>query len=424
MTAIGYPDCEALSDNGRFRLEARSPHNGTIPHRNGQMATDDEYGFKYRDHQDCFRYQLLDVKSGEVLWERWQGEKEDSPHELAVSDEGWSILRMHGVKPEVLTVSPMGRDVLRVWIGPCGEHPFDRLAQSAPVVTWSPDCMELSSAGNYWTHNSWRYFSRVGDERYFVWRTRTGGRLVINLARAKMLLPEEQEELGIISICEHLECEDVFRYLSEMDARMPEIIAFFKLSYDEQINQDPAPRGIERLTPALALAGQLRIESCIPFLKKWEAVKLESYQTGSFALVDYNYEAQYIRPIVCHALRRMNQEPSGYAACGFVKPEGEKISIPEHLGDRREQSKRVSRSTSALEVLQLIGAPDFVSRNSRPGPEAFIWTETWEYDFREQAGWVTLRIIWEEQDDSSRMSVLEEVDATDWAYREAELFRD
>jgi hypothetical protein len=26
MTAIFYPDCEAHSDNGRFKLEAQSPH--------------------------------------------------------------------------------------------------------------------------------------------------------------------------------------------------------------------------------------------------------------------------------------------------------------------------------------------------------------------------------------------------------------
>jgi hypothetical protein len=38
MTAIYYPDCEATSDNGRYTLEARSPHNGTIPYRGGRLT--------------------------------------------------------------------------------------------------------------------------------------------------------------------------------------------------------------------------------------------------------------------------------------------------------------------------------------------------------------------------------------------------
>src|SRR5438132_1350947 len=111
MTAIFYPDCDAASLNGKFALEARSPHNGTINHRDGRTPSDDEYPFKYRDHQRDFRYRLLDTtstslisrvfgkKAGHVVWERWQERDEDSPHELVVSDEGWSIIRTHGFKP-------------------------------------------------------------------------------------------------------------------------------------------------------------------------------------------------------------------------------------------------------------------------------------------------------------------------------------
>jgi hypothetical protein len=60
MTAIFYPDCKATSDDKRFTLEARSPHNGTIRHRDGRKASEDEFGFKYRQHQSEFRYRLLD----------------------------------------------------------------------------------------------------------------------------------------------------------------------------------------------------------------------------------------------------------------------------------------------------------------------------------------------------------------------------
>src|SRR4051812_14499864 len=111
MTAIFYSDCEATSDGGRFTLEARSPHNGTIRHRDGRKPSEKEFGFKYREHQSEFRYRLLDhaphrslgrlvgVTGPRVVWERWQPKREDSPHELIVSDDGWAVIRTHGFAP-------------------------------------------------------------------------------------------------------------------------------------------------------------------------------------------------------------------------------------------------------------------------------------------------------------------------------------
>src|SRR5262245_55212330 len=60
MTAISYPDCTATSPNGKFTLEARSPDNGTINHRNGRSPSENDFAFKYRQHQDEFRYRLID----------------------------------------------------------------------------------------------------------------------------------------------------------------------------------------------------------------------------------------------------------------------------------------------------------------------------------------------------------------------------
>src|SRR4051812_1271061 len=99
MTAIYYPDRTATSASGRFTLEARSPHNGTVPHHDGRPATDEEFGFKYREHQSNFRYRIIESvpvrlpstprpsDNGRVVWERWQGVGEDSPHELVVADD-------------------------------------------------------------------------------------------------------------------------------------------------------------------------------------------------------------------------------------------------------------------------------------------------------------------------------------------------
>src|SRR5829696_375234 len=109
MTAIYYPDREATSVGGRYTLEARSPHNGTIPYRDGRMPAD-EFPAKYRQHQRNFRYRLLDNRAAapagpdgvRVVWERWQPLRENSPHELLVSADGWAVIRTHGFAPEVI----------------------------------------------------------------------------------------------------------------------------------------------------------------------------------------------------------------------------------------------------------------------------------------------------------------------------------
>lgn len=136
MTAIYYGDCRATSPNGAFTLEARSPHNGTIPHRNGRPASPDEFAAKYREHQSHFRYQLL--TGGSLVWERWQPGNEDSPREVVVSDDGWGILRTHGFCPDVIAVSPDGREVVRarIWYA---DNPD--LKRGPPPLADGPDHM-------------------------------------------------------------------------------------------------------------------------------------------------------------------------------------------------------------------------------------------------------------------------------------------
>src|SRR5436190_1170914 len=168
MTAIIYPDLRACSFDGSFTLEARSPHNGSIPHRDGRLPSDDEFPFKYRQHQREFRYQLLDHRNEGpplLVWERWQDSSaEDSPHELVVSDEGWSIIRTHGFRPEVIAVSPSGAGVLRVRI--TSRSPIEREVEGASC-TWSTAGLALSTAGSFWTDHSWRYFVEYDERPHF-----------------------------------------------------------------------------------------------------------------------------------------------------------------------------------------------------------------------------------------------------------------
>ena len=154
MTAIFFPDCEATSNSGRFRIEARSPHNGTILRRNGTKPKD-AFEFKYRQHQTEFRYRLLDDQLSDVgiAWERFQTGKEDSPHELVVSDDGWTIIRTHGFKPELIAVGLNGRDVLRVGLesedGEETEKRPSRFDDGRPLLVGELMARLLSAPGSH-----------------------------------------------------------------------------------------------------------------------------------------------------------------------------------------------------------------------------------------------------------------------------------
>ena len=177
MTAIYYPDDEATAPGGRFTLEARSPDNGTIPRRDGTFPPPDDFRFQYREHQRGFRYRLRDNQADRILWERWQPRGEDSPHQLQVSDGGWSVVRTHGFEPEVIAIGPGGAESIRVKI--MDEDDDD----PRPGVPWHPDTLAGTTAGNFWAGDSWPYFFEHRERPWFGWRTAWGRRLVLDLGR-------------------------------------------------------------------------------------------------------------------------------------------------------------------------------------------------------------------------------------------------
>lgn len=138
-------------------LKARSPHNGTMRHRDGREVSEDEFAFKYRQHQSEFRYQLFDSRpEGSVetvpslVWERWQGPGEDSPRELIVGDGGWVVLVTDGYYPELIAIGPDGRDMARVRVT---HHEFqsrDTAPAAGGTYDWSLEHASCTTAGVIW----------------------------------------------------------------------------------------------------------------------------------------------------------------------------------------------------------------------------------------------------------------------------------
>ncbi|QDU20593.1 hypothetical protein [Urbifossiella limnaea] len=429
MTAIYYPDCEATSEDGRYTLEARSPHNGTIPYRDGRMPMD-EFPAKYRQHQRNFRYRLLDNRAADrtspdgmgVIWERWQPLRENSPHEVVVSPAGWAVIRTHGFAPEVIAVGPDGRDRARVRIAGADwdrdEPDEDEKPKAREGVDWVLHRASFSTAGVYWAGDSWRFFFEHDSAPYFSWRTAWGERLVIDLGKGVPYTGEGQVPPELHRAATDEERRLVVQFLAGMTLRMEEVRALISRRVAENYAEDPLLPDTFRVRAAIHLVGVHRLRECVPYLRAWEAVDWMSYSTSSTALRrHWSLDGQMFRPVVHHALKLLGEVPRGfptyYFGAGEFGVSRERMHMPELLADRRDRAADVQPGMAAADVLGLVGSPDFVRQWSRKVGKRYEWSEVWEYDFIEGESWTTLRLTWDQDGQACRLTAVEPV-PPDW----------
>lgn len=410
MTARRYPDRDATSPNGRYQLEARAPHNGTIPYRDGRFAGATERAHQHPDLHE-FRYQLLDTATGnEVVWERWQ-HREDSPAELVVGDEAWSIICVCDFNPEVIAVTPTGRDALRIVVASDARTEQEALlgivARGANARRWCPNTLYFTKTGSFWTGNSWRYFLSAFGTRYFVWRSARGARLIIDLDAEELVTEEDARDTGLETYFVERESADALQMLSQFVQRLDAIRTALASDKLDKWYQEPL-QGIWNCSSALVLAAAHRIRAAVPLLRALETLHWPGPMTGTYAFSSplWLHSSGSVR-LVQHVLRILDEEPLGVAAYSFKEglsdPNATRVPAPECVPNRRERTRHLTREASAFDVLQLLGAPDHVTRSSRKVGTVYEWTEHWEYDFRTATGWVTLRISWGDSADRGRI---------------------
>ncbi|AFE03792.1 hypothetical protein COCOR_00936 [Corallococcus coralloides DSM 2259] len=376
-------------------LTARSPDNATVSHQSGLPP---EMPFGRPVFQKSFHYQLLEHVPGSVeprvVWERWQKDGELSPHEVLVSDGGWSVIRTHGFDPEVIAVSPSGQDVLRVCI------PGLKKEAEGDCLIWRPLHLMWTTAGTFWSGASWPYFLHDGGTDFFVWRTYWGQRLVLDLTHAA-LIPEQEAPVHVMDATEQRE---VSVLLSELTEHLNEVQAFFAGPDSSHPIRPKALRAIA----AIHLVGVHRIQACLPLLQEWESADLPISTMSSTAFPGATIETQFFRPITQHSMRLLGTEPRGFAPYRFL---GARCTVPESVPDRRERALALKQNMRARDVLLQMGNPDFVIKQSRDVDGDTLWTETWEYDFLVEGQWKTLQLVWEQRRSRSRITHMEEIPA-------------
>jgi hypothetical protein len=423
MTDINYPDCSAVSSNGLFLLEARSPDNGSIKMRDGS-ASDHPLGCSFQRH---FRYRLMCRSSPRadadasavdtIIWERWQEGREGSPHELVVADDGWSAIRTHGFDPAVILLRPDGSALLRVRVTAAGdaEGPDDKgtsprnadRLEGEREVAWQATNLSMTTAGAFWAGNSWPYFCECELGHYFVWRTFWGDRLIVDLDLAKLVTDDEiTQRLSDAFDC--VERNNVNIMFDDLMRHFEAAQSYLTRRHDDSERQWPSSRHpVRRLLQAFHLISVHQMREYLPLLRSWEVIDCPSSSTGCVALRDHWWvESQFLRAVICQSTRSLGVEPRGYPSFNFRRSidEPSRFALPECLSDRRDRLQKLGEAPKAADVLSVVGAPDHIRKRSHPVERGFYgWTEEWEYDVLVGGNWRTLRLTWEEVGKASRL---------------------
>ena len=130
------------------------------------------------------------------------------------------------------------------------------------------------------------------------------------------------------------------------------------------------------VSTAALLAGQLQIEAATPFVKELEKSEYVGLYGGSIntdlpsGTVDPFFLQQFtIRQISQLSLRRLGVAPAPLPVYVFPKHGVDDVFRPKTPANRAENAKRIGPGMAALDVLQSLGSPDFISYPN------------WSYDF-------------------------------------------
>jgi hypothetical protein len=361
-----FPNREATSPNGRYHLTAKSPDNASTPDH-------------VRAFQAGFVYVLRDTKAGKDLWTRKQPEdkpsvmqadgkpfvlrrwKEYSPVGVHVQDQGWSVLWLGG--DDLVAVHRDGKETGRVNIL------CDALSKEE-----RKHHVHDTTAGPWWglRHS---YFTSHQGKSYFVVRTWWGHRAILDLESGRLA-----SDTG--TLAKHLEETDRAFVRNTLKAAAKDYQKWAKCCNE-----------LWAVRMAIYMAGQMHMKECVPSLRSLEDVPYSGSSTSApgdepkEGELDTRYWDSFeVRQVVQLSLRRLGEVPRCFPATQFdlyaKEYDRRKPFVPVLGRPRAQQAGALRKGMKPIEVLRLIGAPDFVE-------------ETWQYDMDEQKPY-TLLVEWGE----------------------------
>lgn len=410
MTAVSYPDLSTSSPRGQYRVEAKSPDNRTINQRNGLPPDPTRFAYEYGQEQSDFRYQLIDSRNSEILWERWQEGDEPSPWALYVSDDGWVVIQTHGyVYARLIAVSQDGKDALSVGIGPCA-HP-SKLSVDEYI---HDDQVHISTAGLMWHVGATQHFFKHNAASYFCFVTGWGRRILFDLEK-NQLVNSGQLDPAVENACRH----------SEWGLAVPKLTAAAGELKDHDslgvLGGSATKRSSvwswSEVEGLISLALRNEFSETLPSLMALEERSITAWSTGCHSLPgDYSVFAFAMRPLLQLAIRFLGGRPAGYACYGFTQEKFKRrsgrhertvlLNVPERLLNRDDLVTKINQDMNASQVLEFIGAPDYLESFSERCGKSYIWGEHWYYYLGSSTGLANLHITWRAGSDGDSATAL------------------
>ncbi len=380
-----FGDCSATSPSGRYKVEAKKPHNSRKP---GEPNRSDS----------IFTYTCYDTQAKKLLWSRKQataapkptGKDEPiakppanepkpinvySPVEMYVSDSGWTAVR------------ELRGDL--TWLNSAGESRQIRMIEEALTPEEKEQKVCPSDVGPIWMEYSIWYFLDVDQAQLFVVRPWWGRRIVVDLGSGRLLPVTE----SILNAAAPVENAYVIKQLGRGSPK-------------------PVGSDYSKYNAAMVgayLAGALKITEAIPRLRELEKSDIYSGSVGRGATdqnelenpAPYNFEPNPLRQFAQLSLRRLAQTPCQLPVYGFEIYHKGEIMI--ERGDplkvaRDAVAAQVATGMGTKAVLSTIGSPDLVD-----------WDSRWHYDI-DAAEPYTLILTWEE----TRLVDIERISPPEW----------
>ena len=237
-----------------------------------------------------------------------------------------------------------------------------------------------TTAGPKWEDYALHYFVPISERPHFCVRTWWGRRILLDLAAAKHVSDEEAQET--LRTAEE-------RIVME---RLRDGVAMMKGKHFKYLHQ------VNETLAAIHWAGQMKMQRAVPLLQQLE----ESDYVGTCSFVPMfdlkpgeinpsSHCVYEIRRMVQLSLRRMGVKPAGYPATTIRTQAENDEDQTEALPKKRHESRldsadRVKKDMQPLEVLSMLGAPDYVDRWDR-GAVA------WRYDMDAKPSFSLLVVI-------------------------------
>lgn len=358
-----FRDITEVSPNGRFTLEAKSPDNAKAP--------DD--GYRSRAFQASFVYTLKDKATGKVIWKRHQPmtppetpndflfPKEGSPTQIFLADNGLTVIRSDW--DEYIIVDITGKELGRV-----------KFLDQALTKKEKAEFVSMSSAGPCWSGYALQYFIMHESSPYFVIRPWWGRRVFIDLTAAQVV----NETPRLARAAENRERIDILANLKRgADAQT----RYEKTKVRTRPESDCGCESDDALLAATYHAGRMGGKDAVPLLK----ILQRSDYTGSFTITSgdsasipegkanpYSYRTYTLRRLAHLSLRRLGRAPEELPIIEFDLIRRKGPSTP-YLPKPRDMNRaanigKLHAGMDTEQVLELLGAPDFIDSGS------------WEYD--------------------------------------------